>query len=233
MILGLSGLEYVAIFAGESRSPGKSIGQSVIFATPVICAMFILGTASTAGFCSDRGKINPSSLLFLQTFRWALGNQGLGKALLPLGQFWLLQVRLLGVVSLVFSAVTRLPLTAEAGTICFPNGSPAWTHAPTTPVNSIFATAGLHFCAADSRQRRRACPRGFSGRSRTPPAIHHVVACLAMFAIPLGREPGQCAKSLPSEAQMDFPARILRHHLWPPDRGLVRLSLSSIRQGMP
>jgi amino acid transporter len=109
MILGLSGLEYVAIFAGESRSPARSIGQSVLLATPVICAMFILGTASVVAFAGN-AKINFIAPI-PQTLRWALGNEGLGNAV-AIGAILLLQVRLLGVVSLVFSAVTRLPLTA-------------------------------------------------------------------------------------------------------------------------
>ena len=41
-----SGREYIAILAGESRDPARSIGQSVIVSSPVICAMFILGTAT-------------------------------------------------------------------------------------------------------------------------------------------------------------------------------------------
>jgi len=47
MALGaLSGFEYVAIMAGESRSPARTIGRSVLVAAPVIALMFILGTNS-------------------------------------------------------------------------------------------------------------------------------------------------------------------------------------------
>ena len=44
MFGGLCGLEYVAILAGESRQPARTIGQSVWIASPIICIMFILGT---------------------------------------------------------------------------------------------------------------------------------------------------------------------------------------------
>src|SRR5689334_9171345 len=42
---GLSGFEYVAIFAGEARAPARDIGRSVLIASPVIALMFILGTS--------------------------------------------------------------------------------------------------------------------------------------------------------------------------------------------
>ena len=47
----LSGFEYVAILAGETRSPARSIGRSVMAAVPVIALMFIFGTASTLALC--------------------------------------------------------------------------------------------------------------------------------------------------------------------------------------
>src|SRR5436190_15780957 len=39
----LSGFEYVAILAGETRSPARDIGRSVLIASPIIAFMFILG----------------------------------------------------------------------------------------------------------------------------------------------------------------------------------------------
>jgi amino acid transporter len=50
MFGGLCGLEYVAILAGESRQPARSIGRSVWIASPIICAMFILGTSTVVSF---------------------------------------------------------------------------------------------------------------------------------------------------------------------------------------
>src|SRR5207302_6209836 len=47
MALGaLSGFEYVAIMAGETRSASRTITRSVLVAAPVIVVMFILGTDS-------------------------------------------------------------------------------------------------------------------------------------------------------------------------------------------
>src|SRR5207244_12047465 len=42
----LSGFEYVAILDGETRAPPRDIGRSVIMASPVTAAMFILCTPS-------------------------------------------------------------------------------------------------------------------------------------------------------------------------------------------
>src|SRR5438034_4394185 len=55
----LSGFEYVAILAGETRAPARDIGRSVIIASPVIALMFILGTSSVLGFIGN----NPIDLI--------------------------------------------------------------------------------------------------------------------------------------------------------------------------
>ena len=47
---GLTGFEYIAILAGETRAPAKNIGRSVVIATPIIALMFILGTSSVLAF---------------------------------------------------------------------------------------------------------------------------------------------------------------------------------------
>ncbi len=47
-----SGFEYVAILSGECRSPARTIGRSVILASPLIALMFILGTSSVLAYVS-------------------------------------------------------------------------------------------------------------------------------------------------------------------------------------
>ena len=49
----LGGFEYVAILAGECRSPARTIGRSVMVAAPVIAIMFILGTSSVLAFVEN------------------------------------------------------------------------------------------------------------------------------------------------------------------------------------
>jgi amino acid transporter len=46
----LTGFEYVAILAGECKTPARNIGRSVLIAAPVIALMFILGTSSVLAF---------------------------------------------------------------------------------------------------------------------------------------------------------------------------------------
>ena len=48
----LTGFEYVAILAGETRAPARNIGRSVIISAPIIALMFILGTSSVLAFVS-------------------------------------------------------------------------------------------------------------------------------------------------------------------------------------
>src|SRR6266702_907710 len=50
----LSGFEYVAILAGETRSPARDIGRSVIIASPIIAIMFILGTSSVLAYVGNQ-----------------------------------------------------------------------------------------------------------------------------------------------------------------------------------
>jgi len=46
VLFAASGLEYIAIMAGETKAAGSAIGRSVVLATPIVLLMFVLGTAS-------------------------------------------------------------------------------------------------------------------------------------------------------------------------------------------
>ncbi|HEU4833814.1 MAG TPA: APC family permease, partial [Pyrinomonadaceae bacterium] len=46
----LTGFEYIAIAAGETRSPARNIARSVVISAPIIALMFILGTSSVIAF---------------------------------------------------------------------------------------------------------------------------------------------------------------------------------------
>ena len=46
----LSGFEYVAVLAGETKDPERTIGRATIIAAPIIAAMFILGTSAVLAF---------------------------------------------------------------------------------------------------------------------------------------------------------------------------------------
>ena len=83
---GLSGFEYVAILAGETRSPSRTIGQSVVISAPIIALMFILGTSSVLTFVGHQpiNVIGPIP----QTLRAAAGNSGLAASAVPFAPAW-------------------------------------------------------------------------------------------------------------------------------------------------
>jgi amino acid transporter len=105
----LSGFEYVAILAGECRSAARTIGQSVILSAPVIALMFILGTSTVLAFLGNQpiNVIGPIP----QTFRVAFGSHGGAAWAAPLG-ISLLLARAIASASLIFTGLTRLPMTA-------------------------------------------------------------------------------------------------------------------------
>jgi amino acid transporter len=130
----LSGFEYVAILAGECRSAARTIGQSVAISAPIIALMFILGTSSVLTFVGAQpiNVIGPIP----QTMRLAFGAAGW---VAPVAIF-LLMMRAVASASLIFTGLTRLPMTAG-----WDNLVPRWfarLHPRRkTPVNSILFVA--------------------------------------------------------------------------------------------
>jgi glutamate:GABA antiporter len=181
MLFGaLCGLEYVAIMAGESRQPARTIGRSVWIASPVICAMFILGTGSVVALV-PQGKIDFIAPI-PQTMRMALGNTGWGNVL-AMTAIVLVELRLLGAASLLFTGATRLPMAAgwdQLVPVWFTRIHKRWG----TPANSImFADAvvlGLVVLAMVGVHSQETY-QVLTGASLT----HYEIAYLAMFAVPL------------------------------------------------
>ncbi len=181
MLFGaLCGLEYIAILAGESRNPARSIGRSVIVSSPVICAMFILGTASIVAL------VPRSHIDFIapipQAMRLTLGMTGVGNVA-AVAAILLLQLRLLGATSYLFTGVTRLPMAAGWNHLV-----PSWftrlDARRRMPANSILCTAALVFAMvilASTGVHAQEAYQLLSNASLT----HYEVAYLAMFAVPL------------------------------------------------
>lgn len=181
MVFGaLCGLEYVAILAGESKLPGKNIGRSVWIASPIICAMFILGTASVVAFRAG-GTIDLIAPI-PQTLRLALGPNGLG-GLLAASAILMLQLRLLGASSFTFTALTRLPMA-----IGWDGLVPEWftrlDPKRRTPVNSILCAAVLIFSVDVFAGLGVHAQEAFQLLSNTSIASYGL-AYLAMFAVPI------------------------------------------------
>ncbi|MDE3052966.1 MAG: APC family permease [Gemmatimonadota bacterium] len=105
----LTGFEYVAILAGETKNPARAIGRSVVIATPIIALMFILGTGAVLA-ATPAGKIDliapiPQALTYgLRSFGWAV-------YIVPVLTLLLL-VRHTANVNLLFAGTARLPMVA-------------------------------------------------------------------------------------------------------------------------
>jgi amino acid transporter len=180
MFGGLCGLEYIAILAGESRQPARSIGQSVWIASPIICAMFILGTSTVVAY------VPQSQINFIapipQTMRIALGQTGVGNVI-AIAAILFIELRLIGAASMIFTGATRLPMTAgwdELVPAWFTRLHPRWK----TPVNSIACMAAFVFALealANVGVHAQEAYQLLANASTT----HYEIAYLAMFAVPL------------------------------------------------
>ncbi len=135
----LSGFEYVAIMAGECRSAARTVGQSVVISAPIISLMFILGTSVVLAFIGGQpiNVIGPIP----QTMRAAMGTTGRAGFAAPFAIF-LLIARAIASSSLIFTGLTRLPMTAGWDNLVprwFSQLHPRWR----TPRNSILFVAAL------------------------------------------------------------------------------------------
>jgi glutamate:GABA antiporter len=173
----LSGFEYVAILAGECRSPARTIGQSVTISAPIIALMFILGTSSVLTFVGSRpiNVIGPIP----QTLRRAFGAAGW---VAPAAIF-LLMMRAVASASLIFTGLTRLPMTAG-----WDNLVPRWFSRlhprRKTPVNSILFIAALVMLLillSMMGVREQEASQLLSAAS----IAHYAIAYVALFALPL------------------------------------------------
>src|SRR5258706_7061633 len=129
----LGGFEYVAIHAGESRDPARSIGRSVAIAAPIVAVMFIMGTSSVLALI-PQDQIDLIAPI-PQILSVGFGPLGFALSIVPLAIVAMLTIRL-AQSSVQFGANTRLPMVAG-----WDNLLPAWftrLHARyRTPVNSI------------------------------------------------------------------------------------------------
>jgi amino acid transporter len=176
----LSGFEYVAILAGECRSAARTIGQSVLFSAPVICLMFILGTSSVLAFVGNQpiNVIGPIP----QTYRLAFGDSGPASWVAPFA-ILLLIARAIASASLIFTGLTRLPMTASWDHLV-----PGWfsrlDSRRGTPVNSILFVAAIVLVLVLLSMlgvREQEASQLLANAS----VVHYAIAYLALFALPL------------------------------------------------
>ena len=129
----LSGFEYVAVLAGETKNPERTIGRATIIAAPIIAAMFILGTSAVLAFVPI-DKINLIGPI-PQVLSLGFGATGAGTIAAAIA-ILLITGRTIANSSIVFTATTRMPMVAGWDDLL-----PRWftTLHPRyrTPINSI------------------------------------------------------------------------------------------------
>jgi amino acid transporter len=183
VLFAASGLEYIAIMAGETRSAESAIGRSVVLATPIILAMFVLGTASVVSL----HEVNAGTPInyvapIPQALTLAFGGGGAAAGLAKLA-ILLLQIRILGAASFLFTGATRLPMTAGWDHLI-----PAWftrLHPRyRTPTNSIYVTGGVVAALLVLGSAGVHAAEAF-GVLNDASSEFYALAYLAMFLIPI------------------------------------------------
>src|SRR5438128_10295367 len=176
----LGGFEYVAIHAGECRSPVRTIARSVVVAAPIIAVMFILGTSSVLALIPFEriDLIAPIPQVLSEGFR----PLGAVAAVAPITIVVLLCIRV-AQASVMFAGNTRLPMVAGWDGLL-----PEWFtrvhHGYRTPVNSIVfvgaATLALSIAGLVGVGKQEAFQLLWNAS-----AIFYALTYLVMFAIPI------------------------------------------------
>ena len=144
IFFGLTSFEFVAIFAGECRDPGRNIARASFIAAPVIAFLYILGTASILAYSSPEAVDLTAPIP--QALSKGFHNIPFLSLLAPLSIVLLLS-NYISTYSLQFSANARLPMVAGWDHLL-----PAWftrLHSKyRTPINSIFFLGGVALAAS-------------------------------------------------------------------------------------
>jgi glutamate:GABA antiporter len=176
----LGGFEYVALHAGECHQPERTIARSVAVAAPIICVMFVFGTASVLALVP-----------FDQIDLIAPIPQVLATGFAPLGSTaWvapftivLLLCTRVAQASVMFAGITRLPMVAGWDGLM-----PSWftrLHPRrATPVNSILFVGGVTLAFSIAGQIGVGKQEAFQLLWNAS-AIFYGLTYLVMFAIPI------------------------------------------------
>jgi glutamate:GABA antiporter len=187
----LGGFEYVAIHAGECRSPVRTIAGSVAIAAPIIAVMFIFGTSSVLALVpQDRiDLIAPIPQVL------SIGFSAIGLTI-PIASLTILVLAVVRVAqaSVMFTGNTRLPMVAGWDGIL-----PSWftrLHPRyQTPVNSIVFVGAITFAFS---------ALGLIGVGKqeafqllwVASAVFYALTYLVMFALPIAGLRGQAPAPL-------------------------------------
>jgi len=176
----LSGFEYVAILAGETRAPARDIGRSVIIASPVIAVMFIMGTSSVLAFIGNNqiDLIGPVP----QTLRLGLRSFPIAGAIASVG-ILLMTVRSISSTSVHLTGSSRLPMVAGWDQLLpgwFSRLHPRYK----TPINSIIFVGALTLAIAIASQIGAGIQEAFQLVDNAANVFYGIVY-LVLFAIPI------------------------------------------------
>ena len=180
----LSGFDSVSILAGEARNAGKSIGRSVIIATPIICTMLVLGTSSVVALV-PKDKIDLISPIS-QALTLGTRTGDPGASLIPLVIAALL-FSFVAASVLTFVFTTRLPLVAG-----WDNLLPAWfgrLHPRRkTPTNAIIFVGAVATAMAVAGVAGSGEQEAFQLLQNSA-GLFYALAYIVMFALPvIGRQ---------------------------------------------
>jgi amino acid transporter len=176
----LSGFEYVAILAGETRSPGRDVGRSVLIASPIIAIMFILGTSSVLAYVGN----NPIDLIgpVPQTLRLGLRSFPIAGAMASVG-ILLMTARSISSTSVHVTGSSRLPMVA--GWDCLlPNWFSHLHPRYKTPINSIIFVGATTLVIAISSQIGAGIQEAFQLVDNAANVFYGIVYFM-MFVIPI------------------------------------------------
>lgn len=200
-----SGFEYVAILAGECRSPGRTIGRSVVIASPAIALMFILGTSSVLAYLrpDQVDLVGPvPQTLSIGLRRFGIGSVAASAIIL------MLVGRQIGVATLAVTGVARLPMVAGWDRLLpqwFSRLHPRYK----TPVNSIVFVNVLILLMALAGIVGVGHQEAFQILDSASNAFYGI-AYLFMFAIPLaGRDAAAAPMWLRGAAVSGFAVTLL------------------------
>lgn len=176
----LGGFEYVAILAGETRSPARAMRRSVLIAAPIIALMFVLGTSTVVAYipANDIDLVGPVA----QVLRVGFGPFGIAAQLATVAILMTLAMRV-AQTNVSFTAVARLPMVAGWDRLL-----PEWfsrLHATyRTPANSILLVGvcafGIALLSLVGTGQAEAFQLLFNASG-----MFYALTYVVMFAIPL------------------------------------------------
>ncbi len=176
----LSGFEYVAILAGETRAPARDIGRSVVIASPIIALMFVFGTSSVLAFIGNNqiDLIGPVP----QTLRLGLRSFPIAGQIASIG-IVLMTVRSISSTSVHLTGSSRLPMVAGWDRLL-----PGWfSHLHPrykTPINSITFVGTITLAIAIASQIGAGIQEAFQLVDNAANVFYGIVYAI-LFAIPI------------------------------------------------